>query len=310
MKKLSVLLAKVHSNYDADPIPTNTQNVIVAQNIDLQPLEMDTDDYAPVMHTFGEGEKIVGATWSTLSFDVLLNGGGTPLGTAPNWGVLLRGCANAQVVNASTSVVYSPVSTGDEALAFYYFQDGVRQRMLGARGTAEFKWDARKAPMISFKFTGLNQPMTDASMPVPTLPAVPRPLAVNKANTVLTLGGYQARMSSLSIALNNDVQYLNRTNRENVEIVDRVPGGKCVVELPLVAERDFLGASGICTLGTAAALNIVHGATSGNIVTMALPKVQLLKPKTKLEQGILMLECDLHVARNSLGNDEYTITCT
>lgn len=310
MKKLSILLAKIESASGTDSVPTNSSNVIIAQNIDCQPLEMETDDYAPVMHTFGEGEKIVGATWSTISFDVLLNGGGTPLGTAPNWGVLLRACAMAQTVNASTSVVYSPISTAEESLSLYYFQDGVRHRMLYCKGTAEFKFDARKAPVMSFKLTGLNQPMIDTALPVPTLPTVPRPVAVNKANTTLTIGGYAARMSSFSIALNNDVQYRNLTNREQVDIVDRVPSGKCVVELPLIAEKDFLGATGICTLGTAGALNVVHGTTAGNIVTAALPKVQLLKPKTKLENGIVMLECDLHIARNTVGNDELTLTCT
>lgn len=307
---LSLILAKIEATYDTDSVPTNVANVIIGQNVDVQPLEMETDDYKPVMPNFGEGEKIIGATWCTLSFDVLLNGGSTPLGTVPNYGVLLRACAMSQTVNASTSVVYGLVSTGEESCTIYYFQDGVRQRMTGCRGTAEFKYDARKAPVLSFKFTGLNKPMTDVALPVPTLPSVPRPVAVNKANTTLTIGGYAARMSSFSFALNNDVQYRNLTNRESVDIVDRSMAGKCVVELPLVAEKDFLGAAGICTLGTAGALSIVHGTTAGNIVTAAMPKVQLLKPKTRAENGILMLECDLHIARNGAGNDEFTLTCT
>lgn len=308
--KLALILAKIETTYDTDPVPTNVANVIIGQNVDIQPLEMDTDDYMPVMPNFGQNEKIVGATWCTLSFDVLLGGGGTPLATVPNHGVLLRACAMAQTINASVSVVYSPISTGEESVTIYYFVDGVRQRMTGARGTCSFKFDARKAAVLSFKFTGLNKPMTDLALPVPTLPTIPRPAAVNKANTVLTVAAYAAYMSSFNIDLNNDVQYRNLTGREDVIVVDRNMAGKCVVELPLVATKDFLGAAGLCTLGTASAMSVVHGTAAGNVVTLALPKVQLLKPKTRPENGVLMLECDLAIARNTVGNDEMTLTYT
>jgi len=310
MKNLSVVLAKVESVYGTDPVPTNTANVILMQNVDLQPLEMETDDYVPLMPNFGQGEKIVGATWCSASFDVLLGGGGTPLGTPPNHGALLRACAFAEVIVAATSVAYTPVSTGEESATLYFYWDGVLQKMVGARGSVTFGFNAKKAPVASFKFLGLNKPMTDVAMPVPTLPAVPRPAAVNKANTVVLVGGYAARMSMFSIDYANDVQYRNRTGREDVVVGDRSMGGKSTIELPLVAEKDFLGASGLCTLGTASAMSVVHGTAAGNIITLAIPKAQLLKPKFQKEQGTIMLSCDLHLARNAAGNDEISLTYT
>jgi hypothetical protein len=302
---LKVLLCKMESTYGVDSVPTNLANVIVAQNVDINPLEMETDDYTPVSDTFGSNEMIVGAVWSTISFDVLLCGGGTPLGTPPNHGPLLRACGWAQTVHGTTDVTYGLVSKGEESICMYYYMDGVLQKMLGIRGSISENWQARKAPRMTFKGIGLNVPMIDAALPVPTLPTIPRPMAMNKANTVLTIGGYAARLSSFTIDQNNDVQYRNLTGREDVSIVGRNMSGKVVVELPLVAEKDFLGAAGLCTLATPSAMSIVHGTAAGNIITRTLPRVQLMKPKPRVEQGVLMLECDLHIARNA-GNDEMT----
>jgi len=305
---LKVLLWKPEATYGVDPVPTNVANVIVAQNVDINPLEMETDDYTPVSNSFGSNEMIVGAVWSTISFDVLLCGGGAA-GTAPNHGPMLRAAGWAQTVAAGVSVTYSLISTGEESGAMYYYMDGVLQKMVGIRGSISENWTARKAPRLTFKGIGLNIPMVDATLPVPTLPTIPRPVAMNKANTVLTIGGYAARLSSFTIDQNNDVQYRNLTGREDVSIVGRRMSGKVVVELPLVAEQDFLGAAGICTLATPAAMSIVHGTAAGNIITRTLPRVQLMKPKAKSEAGILMLECDLHLARN-VGNDEMTSVYT
>jgi len=307
---LKVLLWKPEATYNTDPTPTALANVLVAQNVDINPLEMETDDYTPVSNSFGRNEMIVGAVWCTISFDVLLCGGGNaPLGTPPNHGPVLRACGLAQTIVAATSVTYSHISTGEESGAMYYYMDGVLQKMLGIRGSFSENWQSKKAPRLTFKGIGLNVPMTDAALPTPTLPTIPRPVAMNKANTVLTIGGYAARLSSLTIDQNNDVQYRNLTGREDVSIVGRNMSGKVMVELPLVAEKDFLGASGICTLATPAAMVITHGTAAGNIITKTLPRVQLMKPKPRVEQGILMLECDLHIARNA-GNDEMTTVYT
>lgn len=305
---LKSLLWKVESTYGTDPVPTASANVLVAQSVDINPLEMDTDDYTPVSDSFGSNEMIVGATWASVSFDVLLCGSGTP-GTAPNHGPALRAAGWHQTLTADTSAVYSLLSTGEESGTLYFYNDGVLHKMTGIRGSLSWNWTARKAPRMTFKGMGLNQPMVDSPLPVPTLPTLPRPLAMNNAHTVLTIGGYSARLSAFTIDQNNDVQFRDLTGRRDVSIVGRGMGGKVTIELPLVAEKDFLGANGICTQALAAPMVITHGSVPGNIVSMTLPRVQLMKPKPKAEAGILMLECDLHIARNN-GNDELTFSYT
>lgn len=302
-EKLDVLTFKVNGGaYGSDPAPTTSANVLLIQNPDINPLEMETDDYTPVSSKFGSDRKIVGAVWSSISFEALMGGGGTPLGDSakvPNYDPVLRACGWARTLTAGVSTVYNQIDTGEEDAAAYYYMDGVLQKMLGIRGSMSMEFTARRAPRMKFRGMGLNVPMTDVALPSETLPSVPRPEAVNKANTTLTIGGYSARVSSFTIDQNNDVQYRNLTNREDVVIVGREMAGKMVIELPLVAEKDFLGASGLCTLATPSSMSVVHGSTAGNILTLGLSSVQLFNPKPKGERGIMMLECDLHVVRNA-----------
>jgi hypothetical protein len=304
--KLGVVAAKVEGTYGADSVPTAAQNVIYVQNIDVQPIEMETEDYAPVLPDFGMDEKIIGAFWARISFDVQLSGGGMPLGTPPNHAVLSRGCGVAQTVSAGVSVTHTLISAGQESLTLYYWADGVLFKLKGARGDRRERWQSRKAPVASYSFTGLHVPMVDAAMPTPVLPAVPRPVAVNKSNTVVTIDGYAVILSSFEMGLGNDVQYFNRTGRENVAIVDRTSTGRAVFELPLLAEKDFLGATGFCTTGAAAPMNIVHGTQAGNILTRSIPRAQLLKPKFTNEQGVMMLDCELFIARPNAGGSLFT----
>lgn len=310
---LGLVLAKSETTYATDASPAAATDVMLAEDIEIQPLEMETDDYAPVEGAYGSRGKIVSGTYSQISFKVKAAGGGTPLGAAggePVDDVLLKACGWARSYDAGVSVDYALTNTGEQSCTIYYFVDGIRQRMVGCFGEMSVTYAAGKGPMREYRFWGVNVPMTDVSLPTPTLPSVPRPVAVNKNNTTITIDGYELTLESLTLTMGNDVQYRNRTNLELVNIVGRQPAGRIALELPLVATKDFLGASGICTLGTEVALSIVHGTAAGNIVTETCPRVQLLRPRTPKRNGILMLECELHLAHGAAVNDEWAIACT
>ncbi|MBY0236683.1 MAG: hypothetical protein K2W93_17015 [Burkholderiaceae bacterium] len=301
--KLQMLTAKIEATYSVDAAPTAAANWIAVQNIDVNPVEMETDDQKTVSSTFGQDEKIVGAVWSTLSFEMPLRGGGTPLGQAsnvPNFDPVLRCCGMARVLTPGTSCVYSPIDTLDESATFYYYLDQVMQKMTGVRGSWELGFNAKKVPLLKFKGIGLRSPMTDQSIPTPVLPTMPRPVAVNKANTVVTFGTLTALLSSFSINQNNDVQYRNLTGREDVTIIDRNSSGNVSIELPLVATKNFLGTGGVMSDALTDSLTIVHGTVAGNICTIAVPKAQMFKPKLSEEQGQAMLSGELHIVRNQL----------
>jgi hypothetical protein len=301
---LQVLLWKMSSaGYGTDPVPTASANALSAENVDINPAEMELDDYRPVRTTYGAGPKIINAKWCTMSFGTVLRGGGTPVGNAsaaPNFDPVLRACGMARTVAAGTSITYSPIDSGEEDAAMYYYVDGVRNKMLGIRGNARLTFAAMKAPRLLFTGLGVTSVMVDDPMPTPTLPSTPRPLAVSKANTTLMLDSYALCVSNFELDLGNDVQYRGLVCREDIAIGNRESRGKVTFELPLVAQKNFLGAGGICTDALVVPLTMVHGSTPGNIVTVNLPQVQLLSPKPKSEKGIYMLECDMHVVDNQM----------
>lgn len=301
--KLQMLLAKPEVTYGVDPTPTAAANWLAVMNIDVNPVEMETVDQATVSNTFGQDEKIVGAVWSTISFEFPLRGGGTPLGQAgsvPNFDPILRCCGMARVLTPGTSIVYSHIDTLDESATFYYYLDQVMQKIVGVRGSWELKFDAKKQVVFAFKGIGLRTPMIDAGLPVPTQPPMPRPMACNKANTTVTFGALTALLSSFSVNQNNDVQYRNLTGREDVSIIDRNTSGSVTIELPTVAQKNFLGTGGVMSDALTDSLTITHGTVAGNICTIAIPKAQLFKPKLGNDQGQAMLSGELHVVRNAL----------
>lgn len=301
---LKTLAFKMNAGaYGSDPVPTATANFLVAQNVDITPVEMELDAYAPVSSSFGEEQKIVGAKWSTVSFDVLVGGGGTPLGDAtkvPNHDALLRVSGFARTLSAGVSTLYSLINSGEEHGAMYYWNDGMLHKVLGLRGKLAWNYTAKRAAIATFTGMGLSVPSTDQSMPAETLPVIPRPVAVNAANTTLLIGSYSARFSAFTLDLGSDVQYLNRTGHEEVAIVGRQMSGRITLQLPTIAEQDFTGPAGLCTLGTAVNLTLNHGTQAGNIVRKVLTGAQLLQPKLKNEQGITMLEATVHVPKNRL----------
>lgn len=302
---LQVLLWKMSSaGYGTDPVPTASANALSAENVDINPMVMDLDDYRPVRSTYGADAKIINAKWCTMSFETALRGGGTPVGAAaqaPNFDPVLRACGMARTIAAGTSITYSPIDSDEEDAAMYYYvggSNGVRNRMLGIRGNARLSFNAGKSPRLAFNGIGVTSVMVDEAMPTPTLPSSPRPLAVSKDNTTLLIDGFAACVSGFEVDLGNDVAFRSMVCRQDVAIGGRETKGKLTFELPNVATKDFLGASGICSTGAVVALTMVHGGTAGNIMTLNLPQVQLLSPKPKSDKGIYMLECDLHVVNN------------
>ncbi len=303
---LQMILAKPEGTYGVDAVPTAAANWISAQDIECNPVQMETDDQKTVSNRYGQDEKIVGGIWSTISFAMPLRGGGVPLGqasTVPNFDPILRACGMARVLTAGTSCVYSLIESSEESVTLYWYMDKVMQKMTGVRGSWELRFNKMKQALLAFNGIGLRSAMTDSAggvMPTPTLPTMPRPVAMNKDNTALLFGTLQARLSSFNIRQGNDVQYRNLTNVEDVVIADRQSGGSAVIELPTVAEKNFLGAGGVISAALTDSLSITHGTVPGNIVEIAVPKAQLFNPRLGNELGQAMLTCDMHIVRNDL----------
>lgn len=181
-----VVLAKIESTYNTDPVPTGASNAVLVQNAAFSLEGLRMNDRPAVRANIGKLQQIFGGKLGKLTFDVEVKGSGTA-GTAPEAGVLLRACGMGETVVASTSVTYKPISSSHESLTLYWYEGGRKlHKLTGARGSVSLKLSAGGLALYSFEFTGHHVDPTDVSQPTPTYSSqVPR-AALNMA---VSLGG-------------------------------------------------------------------------------------------------------------------------
>ena len=305
--KRAALLVKPEATYGTDAVPTGAANAFLARNVDINPLEQLYDTRNLVLPFFGNQGEIVGGQYVTGKFQVELAGGGAA-GTAPKYGPALKAAGLSETVSAGVSVTYAPVSSGEVSTDLYFYVDGRVHKVLGCLMSPKFVFEAGKAPYIEFNFMGLYQTPADAANPSLTLTGWTKPVAFNKVNTTtLTLHSYAIKSSKIEIDLGNVLDYFNRPNSEAIRWTDRMMKATFTFEEELIATKDFFTPVNAETTG---ALSIVHGATAGNINTIAAATVQLTKPKMSQERGIAMLTLEGNLKPSTAGNDEFSLVQT
>jgi hypothetical protein len=182
LTRKAVLMAKIEGTYGTDSVPVGATDAVLARNIIPRPLQTEFVDRELVRPYLGNSERLPAARFVELEFEVEVASSGA-LGTAPAYGALLRACGFAQTINAGVSVVYAPVSGSFESVSIYHNQDGVRHRLLGARGTVRFVFNVRQIPVMRFRFIGLYVAVDDSALPVPTYTPWRTPVPVNNQNT-------------------------------------------------------------------------------------------------------------------------------
>lgn len=301
------ILAKTEVTYNTDPTPTGSSNAIQTSDLNITPMAGPTVSRNLDKSTLGNDLQIQVGTYVQLSFMVEIAGGGA-VDTAPAYGPLLEACGFSETVNASTSVVYAPVSTSFDSVTIYFEHDGQQHIITGARGSVAMSLNPGEIPHFAFSFTGLYNTPTSTSDATPDYSAFQTPLPVNNTNTTtFSLHSVSATMVQCSLDVACNVVYRNVVGNESVELVDRAPSGQCVIESPTISTKDWFSTAVNSTTG---ALSIVHGTSAGNIVTIGAPNVQIVSPTYGESDGISTLQLGLSLVPGSGGNDEITITTT
>ena len=302
-RKLAIL-AKAETTYGTDAVPTGAANAIQALDVTLTPLEgqeVSRDLLKPYLGH--QGVMLVGLH-AALEFSVELAGAGVA-GNVPGYGPLLRACGLSETVTAGTSVVYAPVSSGEEANSIYFNLDGVRHVLLGARGNVSWELAPLAIPRFRFRLLGLLGTITDVALPAATYTGFAKPIAVSKAGTTMTLHGHTCIAERLSLDLGNQVEPRFLIGSETIEIVDRQMTGSTVLEANELATKDWFA---IARSEATGVLNAVHGNVAGNIVEMACPAVQIGRPTYGETQRIVNNTVPLICKPTGAGNDELALT--
>jgi hypothetical protein len=305
--KLALLLAKLETTQFTDPTPTPAANSILAQNLTVTPLRIESVERNVIQAYFGAAAPIPTLEEGVVEFDVDLVGSGTA-GTAPAWGPLIQACAFAEVIVASTSVTYNPVSSSLKTITIYYYDGGTLMKFTGAPGNVTGTLEARALPRLHFRFVGRYIPVTDASIPGTydyTSWQIPAPSIPANAGT-MTIGGYAAKLAAFSFDMGNEISHAQWINLETLGVTDRKASGSISFEAVTVASKDYFA---IVRAVTTQALVLTHGIVAGKIITIGAPKM-ILRDMAPYAFNNFRAYRSATTFVPSAGNDELTIACT
>lgn len=301
-----VILVEIEGTYNTDANPNSTDAVLVENpnwsNEGLRMLER------PVLSAnIGAKQQIFAGTLRSVSFDCELKGSGSA-GTRPEFGKLLRACALAETIAAGTSVTYQPASSGHESVTVYYYQDGKRKKLTGARGTVSFSLETGTTGKASFTLTGHDAGESDIAMVSPTYAStVPSALI----GVPFAVGGYSAVINALSIDLSNSVvtppSMAAADGYGEIRIGKRDVNGSFDPEDTLVATQDWLG--DLKAGSTAALTTGVIGSSSGNRYRFDLDKIYYRDVSPGDRDGLRTLDVSFG-AVDTTGDDDIALIFT
>lgn len=309
----SAILAKIETTSGTDSAPTGAANAMLVSNQSVNPLNAENVSRDLIRPYFGGSEQLVGTAYKELGFDVELVGSGTA-GTAPAWGALLRACATAETLTATTRSDYTLLTNLLESVTIYYYDDGALHKLLGVRGSATLMFDISGRPMLRFRFLGIDGGITAAATPALTLTAFRTPEVVTNANTGdITLGGTHSPSGApaitggtpytsrgLQIELGNALNYTPMLGTESIDISDREVTGSLQLEVTAAQEVAMMAAIKANTLQS---LGLLHGTVVGTRALLFCPAVQFIEPSLDEINGRRLLGLKFRAVPVS-GNDE------
>lgn len=303
-----LILAKAEATYGTDPTPTGSANAILVRNLEITPLQSDIVQRELIRPYLGNYEQLLAQTRVQVTFEVELAGSGAA-GTAPAYGPVLKACGLSETVVATTSVTYAPVSTSFSSVTIYFYQDGIRHIVTGARGTFTLNGQVGAIPTIAFTMTGIYNAPTDTALATPTYANQATPLIFKNGNTTsFSAFSYSGALQSIDLNLGNEIVYRELIGgTKEVLITDRKPAGTMSIEAVLLATKNYFTVS---TGSTTGSVSFQHGTTAGNIATLTMAQSDLADASYAELNGIAMLNLPYVATPTAAGNDELSLAYT
>lgn len=302
-----VILARLETTYNVDPVPAAGTHAILVENPSWSHEGARMVERNNVKASLAKDKSVFAGTLKQVTFDVELKGSGSA-GTAPEMGPLLRACGMAETVVASTSVTYRPASSSQESITIYYFADGIRHVITGARGNVSFNLEAGTFGKASFTFTGHDAGVTDVALPTPTYDTTVPPALIG---VPFSIGGYSAAINALSVDLGNSLAMPPQISASDgygeIFISARDVQGSFDPAQVTVATKNYInewkaGTTGVLTTG-------VIGGTAGNRYSFTAPVCYYREVSPADREGLRVFEIGCGFAESS-GDDEIAIAFT
>ena len=299
------LLAEIEGTYGVDPVPTGTDNAVLAQNLVVGPTYDVIERRNVALPDLSLLPHLIGRYWCEITFDVELKGAAGDPDDTPDFGPLLRACYMSQTINGGTSVVYAPESSTQESVTIYANLDGILHKLVGCMGDWSLAGAVGQPALFSFSFKGKLAGVLDTAMPAMTYLNLNPPLILSAG---FLYDSWDVPVSKFTIALKNEV-----AEREDVReasgllgffIGSRAPEASWDPEVQTLASRDVWANLAAANEG---ALAVTIGSVAGNQVAIAAPKCVKKKAAYGDRGGKLIYDLDFGLYRTS-GNDEITLT--
>lgn len=276
--KFQVLLAKIEGTYGSDASPsasTDAKQVSdLKVNYNSEPEEIDEH-----RDHLSQVAPIPSKRFAEITFTVYLKGSGTK-GSVPMIGDLFKACAFAETISAGSSVVYKPASADHSSITLYRYRlldssSAVLEKFVGCRGTFSKEFEAGKIVKVNFTFRGALAGVTDVAAPDPTYGETTKPPILQDAG--FTLNSVSLKVQKMSIDVANEVVEDEDFNAEAAGlsgfiITGRKPAGSFNPDVVQVATYDFWSDWEDVQERS---LAMTVGATDGNIIDIAAPRVSL-----------------------------------
>lgn len=304
IKSRVALLAKQEVTYGTDSVPTNVANAVMCSVPEFSVVGRRIDR-ANALSFMGKGSPLNVGEACKIKFDVELKGKGGLADVPPEFSALLQACNMTEAITASTKVTYTPNSTAGgtaKSCTIYFYLDGLRHILLGARGTFSIALKAGEYGKITFEMTGIYGGPTDTAMVVPTLNATIPPRFLS---ATFTIGAYAAVAESLSFDIGNKVvkrpSFNAATGILEWLVSDREPKGSVDPEMVLVAAKDFWTQ---WSASTPLAISAVVGSAAGNKCTITAPAAVMDTPSYGDRENFLTMNMPFSLHPSSAGDDE------
>ena len=300
-------LVKAESTYGTNINPAASDALLFTE-LDIEPLALELVERETIQAYMGHRASVVVQRSVPVKATVELAGSGTA-GTAPRWGPMLKAAGCAEAVVSSTSVTYSPVSSGFSSYTCEFYADnGSEQAIVGVRGTAELSLSVGEIPTLAFDQMGIYGAPTAVSLPTPAYTAQAAPLIVNTDNTAtVSVHGFSACMTAFTFSLGVEMVFEQKAGcTKQVRITEAKPTGSITIELPAFATKDFLTIASNQTTGS---ISWVHGATPGNIVTFTAAQCAFDSPTLDESDQVTHITLPFRALPNT-GNDSFSLALT
>jgi len=273
--KREVILAKIESVYNTDPVPVEATDSILVENIQHGLDSLRMVDRPAVRALIGKLQQLYGGSLRMISFDVELKGAAATYSASvyPEAHPILRMCglsATGDFTGGSETWTYQVISSGFESGTIYYFEDGKRYILTGCRAmSASIKYPTGGVPKLSVSFVGHSVAPTDVALASPTIDTHAPPVAVG---ATFTVGGVAHVIEALDVDLGLELAKNPSISAADgygeLKIVARDVMGSFNPESVLMATDDLEGALRAGTLKTIVMGPV--GATQYNKHTLTL----------------------------------------